>query len=995
MTTANRLGPVYDPMRNRGVPFYPFIYIGFVKDNKDGQRMGRLSVWIPELGGDPDDDSSWIIASYCSPFAGATDINSIKGYTSNPQVAQQSYGLWLVPPDLNCEVAVFFANGDVSRAYWMGCTYQQFMNHMVPGVAVDITTEEGKKVSPVIEYNKADKTITPTKPRRPPFKPLTEGLKTEGLDKDNERGPASTSARREAPSQVFGLLSPAGNTMHIDDNPENSFIRLRTKSGTQVLIDDTTGFVYINTKNGDAWLEISDAGVDCYSKNSISFRAENDFNIRADQNIIFDAGKDINLRAGHDVTIEAGHDMQTKVGHNDNLTVQNNKSMTVGQQLNAKTGDNINIESTKDFSTKAGGRHLRDGGSGIYDNSGGAASAGGGNTGTGQATGTGSGKQADAVNAMQGHLGQNGAQMNDFIKANGGTLDASRNNWCAASANAALSSAGIQGTGSNVATSFLNWGNSVNGSPQSGDVMVEGRGLSAGQVGGHVGFATGQTRTDANGQTQYQMISGNYGNKVSTSWVNATSVTVRRASATTTSAMIATIFRTLRAPFHPKATSARIVPYDPSSTRQQQLLSGIAQGETGGKANAAFLGVGGHDLSGAPTNQYGFPDWQGQGNSHASGYYQFQPATWNSIAGQYNLNFQNAADQSAGAWYLAQQVYAKNNPGDTLSDALERGDNQKIQDSLQKTWTSSNGNASNPDGLASYLGSGKTNSELANATGATDHVTTSPDGAVTPDGKAVPDSGKGGDGTYKPGASTVKTICSRMPTHEPFSGHPKNKVPAPPVTDAVPFNGGSQGRDTNKQPSSDQKCDFGASNTSPISNENYTAIAAAAAKAGVPLSYALAVADLQTEFATPPFQFSQSSWNAMVQQYGNQYNISTDPAEQNDPQANAMMGAQQINSAMQQLGSMGVSNPSAGLVYIMTYMGTDGGPKLIDAAQTSPDADASTIFPSAAASDPQTFQGKTVGQVYDLLSNLGDLKGRAYGDEDSNPTQTPPCNRSV
>lgn len=415
MTTANRLGPIYDPMRNRGVPYHPFIYIGLVKDNKDGQRMGRLSVWIPEMGGDPNDESSWIIASYCSPFAGATDINSIEGYSTNTQVAQQSYGLWLVPPDLNCEVAVFFANGEVSRCYWFGTTYQQFMNHMVPGIAVDITTEEGKKVSPVIEYNKADKTLTTTKPRRPPFKPLTDGLKTEGLDKDNERGPASTSARREAPSQVFGLLSPRANSIHIDDSPQNEFIRLRTRSGTQVLIDETTGMVYINSKNGNAWLEISDAGVDCYSKNSISFRAEQDFNIRADKNVLIDAGVNISMRAGKDITMESKHDTSVKVGNNHNTSVSNNSSTTVTKQMNMQTGDNLNLESKSDMNVKSGsnfhtessgntthksgGIYYRDGGKGIYDNSGNAAGA----------TGAGSGRTNQSA-----HHSTNPADYNQY-----------------------------------------------------------------------------------------------------------------------------------------------------------------------------------------------------------------------------------------------------------------------------------------------------------------------------------------------------------------------------------------------------------------------------------------------------------------------------------------------------------------------------------------------------------------------------------------------------
>ena len=171
--TISRLGPMYDPMRTRNAPSMPFIYIGFVKKNDDAQRMGRLSIWIPELGGDPADSGSWVIASYASPFAGATDIATIPNYANDTQVAQQSYGLWLVPPDLNNEVAVFFANGDTARAFWFACLYQQSMTHMIPGIAVNVTTEPEppKHVSPVIEYNKANVGST-TSPRRPPLQAL-------------------------------------------------------------------------------------------------------------------------------------------------------------------------------------------------------------------------------------------------------------------------------------------------------------------------------------------------------------------------------------------------------------------------------------------------------------------------------------------------------------------------------------------------------------------------------------------------------------------------------------------------------------------------------------------------------------------------------------------------------------------------------------------------------------------------------------------------------
>ena len=95
----SKLGPIYDPLRNRGLSLLPYIYVGFVKRNDDAQRMGRLSIWIPDIGGDPNDPASWVIASYASPFAGASDIDKIPNYAKNPTVAQQSYGFWAVPPD--------------------------------------------------------------------------------------------------------------------------------------------------------------------------------------------------------------------------------------------------------------------------------------------------------------------------------------------------------------------------------------------------------------------------------------------------------------------------------------------------------------------------------------------------------------------------------------------------------------------------------------------------------------------------------------------------------------------------------------------------------------------------------------------------------------------------------------------------------------------------------------------------------------------------------
>ena len=89
--------PSKNPLKTGNTPLLPYPYIGLVKRNNDPQGMGRLSVWIPEICGDPMNEGSWIICSYCTPFGGATDINKIPNYTGNQNIAQQSYG-WVGVP---------------------------------------------------------------------------------------------------------------------------------------------------------------------------------------------------------------------------------------------------------------------------------------------------------------------------------------------------------------------------------------------------------------------------------------------------------------------------------------------------------------------------------------------------------------------------------------------------------------------------------------------------------------------------------------------------------------------------------------------------------------------------------------------------------------------------------------------------------------------------------------------------------------------------------
>lgn len=295
-------------------------YIGFVKNNMDSMKMGRLQVWIPEMGGSATDSSTWHTVGYASPFGGSTPVSETEVNSQSMEGTQTSYGWWAVPPDLDNQVLCTFVNGEANKGYWFACIWQQNMNHMVPGLASNKSFQPGGSgiLPPVTEYNKNQNGsgLDPRDPVRPRFNPLHDGLVSQGLYTDFERGPTSASARREMPAKVYGMLSPRGNQMYVDDDSDNSYIRMRTRNGAQVLIHDTTGYVYINSAKGNSWIEISDDGIDMYTSESCSVRAEKDLNFRADRDIHLDAGRDITVRAGNNIQNKAGADIHNAAGAN-------------------------------------------------------------------------------------------------------------------------------------------------------------------------------------------------------------------------------------------------------------------------------------------------------------------------------------------------------------------------------------------------------------------------------------------------------------------------------------------------------------------------------------------------------------------------------------------------------------------------------------------------------------------------------------------------------
>ena len=379
------------------------VFAGYVKRADDIQKMGRLQVWIPEFGSAPDEEAGWITVSYCSPFAGATNVNTTsKSDIKSFDETQTSYGMWMVPPDIDNQVLIMFINGDAARGIWFGSMFGQFANNMIPGMAADTNTYQypGQPV-PAAEYNKWDKRVTQPDSATKPFEETKfKGLGNQGLITDQSRGITNSSARRESPSNVFGILTPGpvidknvspdkirrkgGSSFIMDDGNGTEYVQLTTKSGAQIKIDETNGFVYLINRDGTAWVQMDQYGdIDIFGARNISMRAQRDINLRADRNINIEAGQNIYMKAAKD-TVEStttftydinniprpstipvwkyvgeglgqGGNIVTQALNNTHTTVKNNAYLTVvGGDINISAGLSLKLKADVSINNTAG-----------------------------------------------------------------------------------------------------------------------------------------------------------------------------------------------------------------------------------------------------------------------------------------------------------------------------------------------------------------------------------------------------------------------------------------------------------------------------------------------------------------------------------------------------------------------------------------------------------------------------------------------------------------
>jgi len=395
----------------------PYPYIGIVKNNYDPTRAGRLQVFIPDLGGDEDDQKGWRTVSYASPFMGYTSSeqrNTDPHQTKNAfDTVTHSYGFWAVPPDIGVEVLVIFVAGDPTRGYWLACVNSNLSRFMIPGVAgstnVDVETANpnDKKTliagvpAPVAEFNE-NNTNNVTNPQfynlPKPVHTVQYGiLKSQGLDRDTVRGATTSSSQRETPSRVFGISTPGrplndpaddgqyvnklnagtigeeyfkvksrkgGHQFIMDDGAmlgQDQLVRLRTAKGHQILMHDTAGTLYISHADGTSWIELTPEGaIKAYSKAGFHVRSEGSINFHSDASINFESKNNINFRAAN----------RFQVNSTTTNFLQDKYSLETAGTTELKIGNNFNVDVGAKTSIQAGGLIAVQGGQ-FYTQSGG------------------------------------------------------------------------------------------------------------------------------------------------------------------------------------------------------------------------------------------------------------------------------------------------------------------------------------------------------------------------------------------------------------------------------------------------------------------------------------------------------------------------------------------------------------------------------------------------------------------------------------------------
>lgn len=367
-TFNRKVRPQYNHnVMEKGLQIPAGLYRGIVVDTNDPGRRGRIKVQIskfygnfrPGLDTGPNvDPEEYLGAMWCRqllPFGGTTALaQGASGVDS-----QSSYGMHGQGPGIDNEVLVAFS-GDTHSGIVIGVLPDPNKIDGIAGAGVTRLTASGEAT---ISTERA-KTSTSTRDH-PDEHPQAEALRKQGLDSDRIRGQNYSSPTRDPSPRTMGMTTAHGHAITLDDgdleNGASMGIRLRTASGTQILMDDAYGMIYINNREGNAWIEINRFGdIDIYG-NSLNIATEGNMNFHSGGNINMQATKDINMQANGEtgirfaaidgtVDVFARNNFNLQADVNGNIKVEGNLRNTAARiDLNGPEAADANVPELQQY----------------------------------------------------------------------------------------------------------------------------------------------------------------------------------------------------------------------------------------------------------------------------------------------------------------------------------------------------------------------------------------------------------------------------------------------------------------------------------------------------------------------------------------------------------------------------------------------------------------------------------------------------------------------
>ena len=374
-----------------------------------------------ESGNDEAAEGQLQQARYLSPFYGITSVDYVSDAEDTYNNTQKSYGMWMIPPDVGTTVMVIYVKGegyfwigcvlDDKKNFMTPGYASTYYN-------VDESKTTDKERVPVAEFNSVigAETLDATTITKPAT-PQEVVLNDQGLLEDDIRGITSSSARRETPSMVFGISTPGpldkqdgaktgdtgkreyrnqntfvsrlgGSSFVMDDGDDkylrktnasegppdyarvenqetdgdptllhNELIRLRTRTGHQILLHNTEDLIYIGNARGTAWIELtSDGKIDIFAEDSISIRTKQDFNFFCDRDFNLEVGRNFNTKVHGEMHTNVIKDQVLVVDRDQKIHIKRRKDETIDEQYRQTVNDDVKKYYATDYTHNVDGR---------------------------------------------------------------------------------------------------------------------------------------------------------------------------------------------------------------------------------------------------------------------------------------------------------------------------------------------------------------------------------------------------------------------------------------------------------------------------------------------------------------------------------------------------------------------------------------------------------------------------------------------------------------